>query len=79
MEDQIREVMHARIQSEQLNIQHVRYPSEGMPVGGMNRSQGPHNILKAQAALDMGILSHIFLIIVIQKGMGGDRPVYPEG
>ena len=47
MEEQVGEVMAGRIQLEQLTIEHVRKPGEGMPVGGISGLERPCHTLPA--------------------------------
>ena len=59
--------MRARIQVEQLAIEHVRHRRQWMPVLGMNMGEGPLNSAPRQPRAHVRIVEHVKRIVVINK------------
>jgi hypothetical protein len=55
------------VQSEELNIQHVGYPGQWMPIGGMAGGEGPKEPLDGNSVLDVGICGYVDFIVQIDE------------
>ncbi len=71
VQQQVRLVMPARIQIEQLAIQRVREPGQGMPVRGVQRRKAPLDGLPAQTRLHLRVVQDIDVVVVVQERMAG--------
>ena len=78
VEEQIREVMPDRIEPEELNIEHVGKPGEGMPVGSITAGEGPGDICPTQTGQHVRVLRHVFRVVEIGEGGMGKRPKQAE-
>ena len=54
----------AGVEAEELHVQHVREPGQGMPVGGVGGGEGPRDGLPAQPLLDVRVFGDIDLVVV---------------
>ncbi len=72
-------MMPSRVQSIELNIKHVGYPCQGMPVCGVIGSECPADTFHRYAILNMGVFCHIDGIIVISEIAGMDLPECDKG
>src|SRR3954471_5977140 len=63
------EMMPPRIQTVELAIDHVRDPGEGMPVRRMEMGESPKNAFESQAARDLGVLRHVFEVVVVNEAV----------
>ena len=61
------------LHSKYLAVQHVRNPSERMPVAGLGSRESPADIIPGQAAQHMGIFSDINAIIVADEAIAKRR------
>lgn len=68
----------SRIRLEQLVVQSVREPRQGMPIRRIVRSKGPFQGLPTQPRPDVGILSDILIIVEIDKTVMDNRIVDSE-
>ena len=59
--------MPSRVQSEELNIEHVGHPGQGMPVCGITARKCPPNGLHGHAVPDMDIFGYIRGIVIINE------------
>ena len=66
-------VMPARVQAEELAIEHVREPGERMPVGGPRGHKRPPDVLRRQSAPHMRIFRDVILVVL------GDEIVFERG
>ena len=64
-----RQVMAPRLQAVEPAIQHVRNPGQRMPVRlfAMDFAKGPSQRLPGQTCLHLQILSHIHIVVVVDK------------
>ena len=69
-------MMPAWTHSEEFNIQHVRQPGNRVPIAGTGRPEGPDDAFFAQPLTHIGILCHIFIIVITDKIMCASLPVY---
>jgi len=63
MKQEIYKMMRTGIHSEQLTVQHVRYPCQRMPVGGVKGGTRPNEVVRRQSFLNMKVISDIFSVI----------------
>ena len=69
MEENTRQVVPSRSQTEQLAIEHVRHPGERMPVGNRHRCEGPSNVAPGQTLMNARILPDVSAVIIVNKFM----------
>ena len=67
VEQQIRKVVPACLQSVQLAVQHVCDCRQRMPVFGMNMSECPSDVRDVNAARDSGVLIDVARIVVVNE------------
>ncbi len=60
-------MMPLRLQSEELNIHHVGYPRQGMPVIVIIGRKSPSDPLDRNAIPDMNVLGDVALVVVISE------------
>ncbi|MCG6536373.1 MAG: hypothetical protein L7F78_17130 [Syntrophales bacterium LBB04] len=72
-------MMETRLQSEQLTVQHVRDPSQGMPVACMEGCKGPGNVPSRETRLYVAVLRHVFIVIKTNKFVIVYLPVNGNG
>jgi hypothetical protein len=63
MDQEIRKVMSPRIQSEELEVQHVGKPSQRVPIIHIIEREGPNNGRKRKSLSNMRIFCHIDIVI----------------
>ena len=68
-----------RIRCEELAVQHVREPRQGMPVVGIDRLKRPGDAGLCQSRLHMAILGDIFVIIIADEVKAAHLPEYAGG
>ena len=56
--------MPCRLQAEELDVQHMRNPGQGVPIAGIGRSQRPGQAFNGQAILNRFIFIHIDGVII---------------
>ncbi len=77
VQDEIRQVMPVRVETEQLVVEHVRPPGERMPVAGVGGRQRPAQA--CEPLPNVGILAHVLRVVVQDEGVvpdvgeGGER------
>jgi len=69
MERQVGEVRRAGIQPEQLDIEHVGHPGQGMPIAGVVGGEGPECARPGQAGLHLWVLGDVILVVEIEELM----------
>jgi len=69
LEEDVREVMVASVQTVKLTIQHVRQRGERMPVFGMRMRECPDKSVACQAAADLRVLVNVFVVVKINEAM----------
>src|SRR3954464_9676957 len=75
MEEQIRQVMQARVISEHLAVQHMREPCQGMPVRRVKCTKRPALVRRRKSAENMRIGGDVNRIIEIQELESTHRPI----
>ena len=75
MKDDICPMVTAGIGPKQLPVQHMRKPGQGVPVGTLLFSEGPDKPFHRPLRLNMGIISNIEGIIVIDEAIIANRLV----
>jgi hypothetical protein len=75
MEEEIHQMVPPRTHSEELHIQHVGEPRQGMPVTGMTCREGPLQTSHGQTGLYMRVIGDIHIIIVVDEVMIFYRPI----
>jgi len=75
MNENIREVMASRIQSEELTIQRMGKPSERMPILCVASIKGPDKDLPTQSRMYDRVIGDIVLIVEVYKRMVLDRAI----
>src|SRR5450631_4302315 len=61
------EMMPARVHAVHLDVGHVRYPGDRVPVRIIKGSKGPHNVFAGYAACHMGVIRNVQIIVQIQE------------
>jgi hypothetical protein len=80
VEHNVHEVVGPRIESEQLDIQHMGQPCQRVPVGCVRGGECPDKILSGQACPYVGIFEDIPAVVVVHELMVADLPVNrPDG
>ncbi len=69
VEQQVGEVVAARIEAEELAVQHVRQKSERMPVGGDDGGESPAQARDGQPGLHHQVLGHVAGIVEIDESI----------
>jgi len=64
VQQQIREVIAARIQTEELVIQHERQPRHRMPEAGLCARHRPFQVFQGQPLADLNVIGHIDVVVV---------------
>src|SRR5207253_3379737 len=72
-------MMTRGIQAEQLAIEHVGDPSERVPVGNIESSERPTNVLERQAGLNVRIEGDVRIVIVVNESIAGGGIVERQG
>ena len=75
MEQRIHEQMPARVQAEQLTVDHVRDPGQRMPVRGVKTGERLRDTGQGQAAIYHRVFGDVIGIIEIDKLMTDHLPV----
>jgi hypothetical protein len=78
MEYDVGEMMPSRVESENLDIKHMREPGHGMPVGRMPRGERPEHPVPCQAGLHMTVLGHVEWVVIAYEIMVGRLPVHSQ-
>ena len=63
MQQETGQMVSAGPGAEELAVQHVRKPGEGVPIGRMAAGQRPGDPLGRQAVSDMEVLIHVFVVV----------------
>src|SRR5271165_686071 len=79
MKQQIGCVMACRIQFEHLEIQFVRQPGHGMPVGLMEGCERPLYAVRVQSVPDVRIVRYVAVVVVVDEGVMDDGVIKREG
>jgi len=67
MEQHVDAVMCTGVQSEQLNVRHMRQPGERVPVTGVTRGEGPSYVIERQTSANVDILDDVVHVVVVEK------------
>ena len=70
--------MAGRRKAIQPAVDHVGYPSQRVPVAGMECGERPAETFRGYPILDIRILRDVFFVVEIDKVMGSERPVDDE-
>src|ERR1700758_1756479 len=62
-------MMSSRVHAKQRDVQSMRHPRERMPIGLLGGSGGPRNGVSGQSLTDVGVLSDVTVVVVINEGM----------
>src|SRR6266567_3871628 len=65
MEKQTGEMMRSCVQTEELAVQHVRHPSQGMPIAEIGGGQSAPNVVQRQSAFDDRVLGDVVLVVIV--------------
>jgi hypothetical protein len=76
MNNNVGDVVAAWVYAVKLNISHVRYPGNRMPVGYMIRSKCPKNIFVSYAACNMRVAYNVYIIVVTKELVTYNLRVY---
>ena len=79
MEQDVYEVVRPWIESEQLDIQHMRQPCQRMPVGRVGRGERPDEAFSGQACSYVGIFEDVLPVIEVHELVTAYLPVNCEG
>jgi hypothetical protein len=63
MYNYVGKVMTAWVHTVKLDVRHVRQPGDRVPVGCVNGSKGPDNVIAGYAARYMGVTRNVGIII----------------
>ena len=69
MDHRVHEQMPACVQTKDLAVNHMREPSEGMPVCGMKRRERPCYSFQRQAADDHRVIPDVDVVVEADKLM----------
>src|SRR5437588_6072583 len=72
-------MMARGIQAEQLAIEHVGDPSERVPVGNIESSERPTDVLEREAGLNVRIEGDVGIVIVVNESIAGGGIVERQG
>jgi hypothetical protein len=64
-----------RVKVKEFAVQHVREPCQRVPVTVFIRSESPFHTFQAQAAVHVGVLDDITIIVVVDEGMVTNRSI----
>ena len=67
------------VQAEELNIQHMGYPCQGMPVRFMTGGECPSDAFHRETMLNMTVIGYILGIIVANEVTTIDLPKRQDG
>jgi len=76
MEKKVHEVVPRGAEPEDLDIHHVGYPGQGMPVRGMTRCECPYDAACGDTLLHTTVPVHIRIVVKVDKTAA---PHLPEG
>jgi hypothetical protein len=79
MKKNIREVMSRWIQPPKLAVEHVRHPSQRVPIRGIGMSESPDNALRSQPSPDMRVVGNVVSVVQAKKWVMADRGVNRDG
>ena len=69
----------SRIHCEELAVEHVREPRQGMPVVGIDRLKRPDDVAPGESHLHMAIPGDVFVIIIADEVKAAHLPEYASG
>jgi hypothetical protein len=78
MNKHVYQVMPARIESEYLDIKHVRDPRNRVPIAGMEFGESPDKTLGGQAVNDVSVLCDIAGIVIVNEIKSLHLPIDDE-
>jgi hypothetical protein len=80
VEKDVHQVVPAGIETEELDVQHVGKPCQGMPVvAAVGRRKSPHQIFKSQSFLNVWIFRDVGGIVEVDKCVSPHLPVNGGG
>ena len=72
-------MMSSRFSAEELPVEHVRHPGDGMPVGGVGIEGRPSDALACEPVLDVLVGEDVFGVVVVDEIVFGDGKVDCDG
>jgi hypothetical protein len=66
-------------QPPKLAVEHVRHPSQRVPIPGMSMGEGPDDALQSQPFPDMKVVGNVRFIVQVNKWVMTDRGVNRDG
>ena len=75
MKEKVHQMVSGRVRAKNPDVQHVRDPSQGMPVVGIERRERPPDTVWIHTLLHMGILDDVIGIIEVYEFVILHRPV----
>ena len=72
VQQQIRQMVVERDLAEQLAIDHMRKPGQGLPVGGVACSKCPFDIFDSQARVNVRIIGYVVFVVVGYENHNGE-------
>ncbi len=79
MEEDIDEMHAARVDAEQVDVQHVGEPGQRMPVARINGCEGPLGAVDRQSGQNMPVFNNVHFVVEIDKIEVIDLPEDREG
>ena len=67
MKKQIHQMMAPGIQAEKLAVEHMRQPSQRVPVACAAGAKGPANSLPVKRRLNMAIVGNVGIVVIVDK------------
>ena len=67
MDHQIRQVVPSAIQTEELEVEHVRYPRDRKPVSGVRGGKRPAQSGQRQAVLNMSVADNCLAVVEVDE------------
>jgi hypothetical protein len=78
VEKQIREMMAARLEAENLTIRYMGQPGQRVPIACVSDVESPAQGLESQARMDVRVPADVLMVIVIDEVATEDLPVHPQ-
>ncbi|MHC4158531.1 MAG: hypothetical protein ACYSSO_05570 [Planctomycetota bacterium] len=73
VKEQISQVMPVGVKAEEVTVEDMAEPGQGVPVFGMRGGEGPNNRLTGQAGDEVGVLGYVFIVIIVDELIFSDR------
>ena len=69
MQHEIGEVVTSGVESEQLDVFHVGQPRDRVPIGRIERGEGPRDAVFCQPVLDVLVGGDVHVVVVVQESV----------